>query len=143
MAFVVSTLEAYGVHAVPLSGLCRPVVEYVPEVRIAHGAYRLDPSHSERVVNNILDRSRQCLVEARPPGARVELCVGIEEGVPACGALVKPVLIGMDQLSREGTLRSFFSEHAVLLWRQLVLEFLLVFRHGVVHVFWSASIIRT
>src|SRR2546421_12819826 len=60
------------------------------------------------------------LREAGPPGSRVELGSGREQLRTAGGAAVRPVVVAVEVLTREGWLRPGLPEHAVLGRRQLL-----------------------
>src|SRR6185503_3663565 len=72
------------VHAVAQTGRLRPVVEDVPQVRVAAAAENLGPRQEGAIVLVRLHaRGRGGSREARPPGAGFELGLRVEEGVAA------------------------------------------------------------
>src|SRR6516165_6816486 len=91
------------------------------QVTAATAADNLGAPHEQAVVRAQFDRlGDRGLVEARPPGARVELGVGAEQLGPAARAPVEPVLVIVDELPGEGPLGVGLAQHAVLQWAQLL-----------------------
>src|SRR4029077_4409547 len=110
-----------GVDAVTLPGRGGPVVENVAQVATAATADDLGAPHEQAVVRPQLDRlGDRGLVEARPPGARVELRVGAEQLAAAAGAPVEAVGVIVDVLTGEGALGVSLAQHAVLHRGQLL-----------------------
>src|SRR5262245_1948542 len=110
-----------GVDAVALPGRGRPVVEDVAQVATAAAADHLGAAHEQAVVRPQLDRlGDRGLVEARPPGARVELGVRAEQLAAAAGAPVEAVGVVVDVLTGEGALGVGLAQHAVLQRGQLL-----------------------
>ena len=104
-----------GRRLVPLAG------EYVPEVRIAPRAPRLDPDHPVRPVLDQRDGvGRRRLVERRPPAMRLELGVRTEQLRPARPAPVDPGRLGVGVLTGERRLGPRLPQHPVLLGRELL-----------------------
>src|SRR5215831_3245023 len=94
-----------GVDAVPVAGLRGPVVEDMAQVTAAAAADDLGAPHEQAVVRAQFDRLGDTgLVEAGPPGARVELGVGAEQLAPAACAPVEAVGVVVDVLTGEGAL---------------------------------------
>ena len=58
------------------------------------------------------------LVEARPPGARIELRVGAEQLGAAAGAAIGAVVLDVDVLAGERALGPVLAQDLVLLGRQ-------------------------
>src|SRR6266487_962879 len=110
-----------GVDAVALPGLGGPVVEDVAQMATAVAADDLGAAHEQAVVRPQLDRlGDRGLVEAGPPGARVELGVGAEQLAAAAGAAVEAVGVVVDVLTGERALGVSLAQHAVLQRGQLL-----------------------
>src|SRR5215469_8950181 len=104
------------VDAVPLAGRLGTVVEHVAEVAAAAAADDLGAPHEQAVVRPQFDRlSDRGLVEAGPPGARVELGVRAEQLGVAAGAPVEAVLVVVDVLTGERHLGVRPAQDVVLL----------------------------
>src|SRR5580700_3225490 len=103
------------------------------EVRVALPAQHLHASHPVRGVclyPDVLRRYRR--PKARPPGAGIELGIGLEQGRAAADALVSTVLMIVPMLPGERRLGAFAPRHRILLRRQLLTPLficLLDFRH--------------
>src|SRR5262249_47638324 len=109
------------VDAVPVACRGGPVVEDVAQVAAAAAADDLGAAHEQAVVRPQLDRlGERRLVEAGPPGARVELGVRAEQLAPAAGAPVGTVLVVVDVLTGERPLGVSLTQHAVLERGQLL-----------------------
>src|SRR5690242_18040073 len=109
------------VDAVPLAGRLGAVVEHVAKVAAAAAADDLGAPHEQAVVRPQFDRLGDGgLVEAGPPGARVELGVRAEQLGAAAGAPVEAVPVVVDVLSGERHLCVRPAQDVVLLRGQLL-----------------------
>src|SRR5271170_8356033 len=85
-------VERHRIHAVTKPGRARPIVEDVPEVRLAALAGHIGALHPEGVVAALQDiQTRDRLPEARPAGARIELGARVEQNRGAADAGVEAV----------------------------------------------------
>src|SRR6266487_4577946 len=85
-------VERARVDAVPKAGRAGAVLEDVPEVPPAAPAHHLGPAHAVAVIGVEVDVLRNGgLGEARPPGPRIELGIGSEQGGPTGRAPVHAV----------------------------------------------------
>src|SRR5437764_5926692 len=81
--------ESRRIDAVSQSGRRWTVVENVTEVSVALAAHHFGALHEQTSVRLRCDALRRGgLVKTRPSGARIELCVGVEELVTAAHATV-------------------------------------------------------
>src|SRR4051812_5587585 len=113
-------LERGRVHAVPLAGGTRAVVEHVPEVAAAPPAPNLGPRHAVRRVRHQLDGlGDQRLAEARPPRPGLELRGRVEQLGAACRTAVDAVVVAIPVLAGEGALGAGLPQHLELLGREL------------------------
>src|SRR5215510_516292 len=109
------------VDAVPVAGLGGTVVEHVAEMPAATAANDLGAPHEQAVVRPQLDRlGDRGLVEAGPPGARVELGVRAEQLGAAASAPVGAVGVVVHVLAGERPLGVRLTQDAVLQRGQLL-----------------------
>src|SRR5215469_5999033 len=109
------------VDAVPLAGRPGTVVEDVAEVAAAAAADDLGAPHEQAVIRPQFDRlGDRGLVEAGPPGARVELGVRAEQLGAAAGTPVEAVPVVVDVLTGERHLGVRPAQDVVLLRGQLL-----------------------
>src|SRR5690348_7065301 len=91
------------------------------QVATAAAADDLGAVHEQAVVRPQLDRLGDCgLVEAGPPGARVELGIGAEQPGATAGAPVEAVGVVVDVFTGERALGVSVAQHAVLQRAQLL-----------------------
>src|SRR5215470_532726 len=114
-ALALVELERGGVDAIALPGRLGPVVEDVPEVRIAPRAVHLGPAHEEARVLLGLDRLRRGRLEVRrPAGAGVELVIRAEERLTTADAVVCAAIVVVPVHAAECALRAVLACHLEL-----------------------------
>ena len=110
------------VHAVAQSGRSRPVIEHVPQVRVAVPAGDGGALHAECLVRDLGDVLwRDGLVEAGPSRAGLELGLGTEDRRVATDAAVEPVVMVIPGVTGVGALCAGLARNFELDWRQLLL----------------------
>ncbi len=125
--------EGGGVDAVPHAGRRGTVVEHVPQVGTAVGAFDLGPRHKKTSILLLphalrIDRRP----ETRPARLGVVFCPRCKELVSADDAKIDPGLVMGPVCSGEGSFGSFVDAHLVLQRRELLPELRLVeLLHGV------------
>ena len=83
-------VHCHAIDAVAQMGRRRTVIEHVAEMAAAPRAMHLGADHAITLVGRCLDRALYRIVEARPPGAAVELAPGDEQLLAAAHALNVP-----------------------------------------------------
>src|SRR3989344_8523807 len=68
-------IQTNRIDAISFTGLCWTIVENVPEMRTTFCTDDFCPLYSDGAVFNIFNRSFDGIVETRPTGAGVKLCI--------------------------------------------------------------------
>ena len=135
-ASVLVQLQRDRIDAEALAGWLWAIVEDVSQVGVTPAATDFGAAHPVRqICFGAYGACRDRRVEAGPPGARVVLCFGTKQRLPATHALIGTLGIGGLIFTCEGRLSALLAGYKVLIRRELLAPLCVTFMDFISHKF--------